>query len=141
MTRPTVPDEANDPYQGLAAVLAQKHGLAWALDPDGTYLGGTDRGSDHHFLSYDRGDVVGILKFRWHHGELHLAHILVAPTHRNRGRAGQMLDRFLAWAGNQRELDGFSVTCEVTATDPDRVASMLLKRGFTRSNHGWRRQV
>src|SRR5262245_54439244 len=140
MTRPTR-DEANDPYQGHAVVLAQKHGLSWALDRDGAFLGGTDRGTDHHFLAYDRGQIVGILKFRWHHGELHLAHILVAPSHRDRGRAGQLLDRFLAWAGKQRELDGFFVTCEVTGADPERVSGMLAKRGFTPDEKGWRRQV
>ena len=141
MTRPTVRDEANDPYQGQAVMLAQKHGLSWALDPNGAYLGGTDRATDHHFLAYDRGQVVGILKFRWRHGELHLAHILVAPTHRDRGRAGQLLDRFLAWAGTQRELEGFVVTCEITAANPDRAAGMLTKRGFTASGPVWRRPI
>jgi GNAT superfamily N-acetyltransferase len=130
----------DDPYQGAAVGLAQKYGLSWALDPDGSYPGGADRASDYHFLEYDRGQIVGILKFRWLPGELHLAHILVAPSHRNRGRGGGLLDRFLAWAGSQRDLVGFSVTCEIAGVD-GRVADMLAQRGFTSDGHGCRRTI
>ena len=141
MTRPATQDEATDPYQGSVGPLAQKYGLSWALDPDGAFVGGTDRETDHHFLGWDRGQVVSILKFRLHPGELHLAYILVAPTHRLRGRAGQLLDRFLAWAGKQSELDGFTVTCEIKAADRERVEGMLSKRGFGPAGAEWRRPV
>jgi GNAT superfamily N-acetyltransferase len=141
MTRLSTQDEATDPYQGSVAPLAQKYGLAWALDPDGAYLGGTDRETDHHFLSWDRGQIVGVLKFRLRPGELHLAHILVAPTHRLRGRASQLFDRFLAWAAKQSELEGFTVTCEITAADRERVEGMLVKRGFSPDGAEWRRPV
>ena len=141
MTRPTTQDEASDPYQGSVAPLARKYGLEWALDPDGAYLGGTDRETDHHFLGWDRGQIVGILKFRLRPRELHLAHILVAPAHRLKGRGGQLLDRFLAWAGEQSELEGFTVTCEITAADRERVEEMLSKRGFSPAGAEWRRPV
>jgi GNAT superfamily N-acetyltransferase len=141
MVRPRSQEEATDPYQGSVVPLAQKHGLLWALDPDGAYLGGTDRETDLHFLGWDRGQIVGILKFRWHPGELHLAHILVAPAHRLKGRASQLLDRFLAWTGKQPELEGFTVRCEITAADRERVADMLAKRGFTPTGPDWRRPV
>jgi GNAT superfamily N-acetyltransferase len=134
-------DEATDPYEGAVVPLAQKHDLSWALDPNGAYVGGTDRESDLHFLAYDRGQVVGILKFRWHPGELHLAHILVAPAYRLRGRAGRLLDSFLAWAGTQRDLVGYTVTCEITAAEPERITDMLAKRGFAPSGHEWRRPL
>lgn len=139
MTRPATHEELADPYEGSIRPLAQKYGLSWALDQDGVYIGGTDRESDLHFLAWDCGQIVGLLKFRVEPIELHLAHILVAPSHQNRGRAGQLLDRFLAWAGKQPELEGFSVTCEITAANREQVAGMLTRRDFSPAGQAWRR--
>ena len=134
-------DEPSESYEGSIVTLAQKYGLAWALDPDGSYVGGTDRKTDQHFLAWDRGQVVGILKFRLHPGELQLAHILVAPTHRLRHRAGKLLDRFLAWAERQNELAGLAVTCEISTSPHEQVERMLTERGFEPAGREWRRTI
>ena len=141
MMRPSTPDEITDPYEGSISPLADKYGLTWALDSNGAYIGGADREADLHFLAWDRGMVVGILKFRLDPGALHLVHLLIAPSHRLRGRAGRLLDRFLAWTGRQPELEGFDVTCEVTAADREQVEAMLTHRGFSPAEDGWRRPV
>jgi GNAT superfamily N-acetyltransferase len=139
VTRSSRQDEPGDSYEGSIVTLAHKYDLAWALDPNGGYVGGADRATDQHFLAWDRGQVVGILKFRLHPNELRLAHILVAPAHRRRHRAGKLLDRLLAWAERQPELEGCVVLCEVTASAHEQVESLLTKRGFTPTGTMWRR--
>jgi len=141
MTRDGSQDEPTDSYEGSIVTLAHKYDLAWALGPDGGYLGGTDRKTDQHFLAWDRGQVVGILKFRLHPGDIHLVHILVAPAHRLRHRAAKLLDRFLGWAERQHELQGFTVTCEVTTSEHEQVETMLTARGFTHAGTEWRRAI
>jgi GNAT superfamily N-acetyltransferase len=141
VTRAGSPDEPGDSYEGSIVTLAHKYDLAWALDPDGRYLGGTDRATDQHFLAWDRGQVVGILKFRVQPGELHLAHILVAPTHRLRHRAGKLLDRLLGWAERQHEFEGFAVTCEIPASGNEQVETMLTAREFILTGTQWRRAL
>ena len=141
MTRSGSQDEPGDAYEGSIVTLARKYDLAWALDPEGGYVGGTDRATDRHFLAWDRGQVVGILKFRLHPNALQLAHILVAPAHRRRHRGGKLLDRLLAWAERQPELEGCDVLCEITASAHEQVESMLTKRGFTPTGPVWRRAI
>jgi GNAT superfamily N-acetyltransferase len=141
VTRSGSQDEPGDSYEGSIVTLAHKYDLAWALDPEGGYVGGTDRATDQHFLAWDRGQVVGILKFRSHPNELHLVHILVAPAHRRRHRAAKLLDRLLAWAERQPELAGATVRCEITASAHEHVESLLTKRGFAPTGPVWRRTL
>jgi GNAT superfamily N-acetyltransferase len=138
MTHPTTRDEAAEPYQGTIGPLAAKYGLAWALGADGAYVGGGDRESDLHFFAWDRGAIVGILKFSLRRREIRLEHLLIAPAHRDRGRAGRLLDRFLEWCGQEPELEGCVVSCEITGADRERVEGMLADREFEPDGQEWR---
>jgi ribosomal protein S18 acetylase RimI-like enzyme len=112
--------------------------LAWALDRFGAYVGGTDRDTDDHLLSYNGEALIGILKYRRDPGELHLAHLIVRPDYRDRGAGSTLLDSFLSSVRATVALEGFVVTCEVVSGESEKVRHMLEKRGFVAAGCSWK---
>ena len=127
-------------YVGSIGSFAETHGLVWALDRCGAFVGGTDRDTDEHLLECDAGKVIGILKYRRHPGEIHLAHLLIEPSRRCSGTGGRLLDSFLAHIRSTPQFEGWLIKCEIVSTEPQKVAHMLKMRGFLPHGPEWQLQ-
>ena len=122
---------------GPIAPFCLREGLTWALDRQGAYAGGTDRETHEHLVAREGGEVIGIIKYRLHPVNIHLAHLLVAPRHRDSGVGSLLFDKFLSAVASEPRFREMVVSCEITSAEPDKVAHMLSKRGFRRSNQQW----